>query len=733
MIRIIVVFLVVLLQFPAFAGEGMWLPLLLKQLNEKDMQLKGMKMSTEDIYSVNKSSLKDAIVQFGGGCTGELISGSGLLLTNHHCGYSQIQSHATVENNYVDNGFWANSLAEELPNAGLTAMFIISMDDITTKVLSGVNTRLTPAERQSMIDQNINRIKKSYPKEAWQEIEVKPFYKGNAYYLFVTETYKDVRLVGAPPASIGNYGVDTDNWVWPRHTCDFSMFRIYADKDNKPAEYSKDNVPYKPRHFLPINIGGIKPGDFTLVFGFPGSTNEYLPASSVKQIAELTDPTKVKIRTASLDIMNKYMRADVGTKIKYVSKAARIANGWKKWQGEMEGLKSSKAIDKKLAYEAEFTKRVMADQNLQNKYGQILPQLNSINTQLDKYAVIREYIFELSSGNIEALRLMPRLNDLMNTYEKNGDAEYIKKAENLTNTLNRFYKDYDRNLDQEIFAVLMKMYEDNIGKQYPIPALQNLGPSTDQFNSNVKTLMNQSLVGSQTNFIQTLALPPSEGVNIIKNDPLLQFYNAFLSQYKKDIAPVIAQLETEFQTKMEIYMAAQMETFKEKNFYPDANSTLRVTYGNANGYQPRDAVEYEFQTTLDGVLEKYIPGDYEFDLPPKLIELHKNKDYGQYGENGKMPVCFIASNHTTGGNSGSPAIDAYGNLIGLNFDRVWEGTMSDLNYDESICRNIMVDIRYILFIVDKYAGAKRLVEEMKLVKKDEQSSKKKKIKKTKTK
>ena len=374
---IILTFLFVFSSLPIFAGEGMWLPFLLQQMNEKEMQSMGMKMSAEDIYSVNKGSLKDAIVQFGGGCTGEIISGSGLLLTNHHCGYGQIQSHSSLENNYVDKGFWAMSQKEELSNPGLTATFIISMADVSTSILKGVTDKMSASEKQSMVDKNMEQLKKNYAKESYQEILVRSFYKGNQYYLFVTETYRDVRLVGAPPSSIGNFGVDTDNWIWPRHTCDFSMFRIYADKNNKPADYSSDNVPFKPRHFLPISMDGIKEGDFTMVFGFPGSTNEYLPSESIKQITDLSDPVKVALRTRALDIMHKYMVASEAVKIKYVTKAAGISNGWKKWQGEMEGLKKTDAFGKKQKYEAEYNRLLNSNAALKAKYGGVLEDLNA--------------------------------------------------------------------------------------------------------------------------------------------------------------------------------------------------------------------------------------------------------------------------------------------------------------------------------------------------------------------
>lgn len=700
---------------PLFAGEGMWLPLLLSQLNEKEMQSMGMKMTAADIYSVNKGSLKDAIVQFGGGCTGEIISSTGLLLTNHHCGYGQIQSHSSVEHNYVDNGFWAKAMNDELANPGLTATFIVSMADVTAEILKGVSSNMTAAEKQSMIDKNSENLKKTYAKESYQDILIRSFYKGNQYYLFVTETYKDIRLVAAPPASIGNFGVDTDNWVWPRHTCDFSLFRVYADKNNRPAEYSPDNVPFKPRHFLPISMDGISEGDFTLVFGFPGMTNEYLPSESIRQITDLSDPVKVAIRTTALDIMHKYMMTDEATKIKYVTKAAGIANGWKKWQGEMEGLKKTKAVEKKKRYEDEYNTLLHANSALKAKYGGILEALNENVRQANEYVKIREYSVELLRTNIEILRNYARLDAIITALDNNGAAEAGKKAEALRSWSPGYFKDYVRAIDEEIFAALFSMYHQNVDKQYHFPALDEIKPGTPDYPARVRALFDASPLASQEQLNRLLDQQPEAMVQSIKADPLYRFYREMLDQYNAKVAPNVTKYENLVNEGMEKYMAAQMAVFVDKKFYPDANSTLRVTYGNVKGYTPRDAVKYEYQTFLDGVMEKYVPGNYEFDLPQKLIELYDKKDFGPYAEKGKVPVAFIASNHTTGGNSGSPAIDAYGNLIGLNFDRVWEGTMSDYNYDASICRNIMVDIRYVLFIIDKYGDCKHLVDEMKLV------------------
>ncbi|MBP7273318.1 MAG: S46 family peptidase [Saprospiraceae bacterium] len=698
------------------ANEGMWLPIFLSQLNEKEMRGLGMKIKAKDIWNVKKGSLKDAIVQFGGGCTGEVISAEGLLLTNHHCGYSYIQSHSSVANNYIDNGFWAKKKADELPNAGLTVTFIADMADVTLQILGEIPENIDATTKQSQVDKRINQIIQNYPHESWQEVIVKPFYKGNQYFLFVTETYKDVRFVGAPPSAIGNFGVDTDNWVWPRHTADFSLFRIYADKNNRPAAYSKDNVPFRPKHFLPISIKGIKENDFTMVMGFPGVTNEYLPSYAVAQTMEITDPTRVNIRSKTLAIMLERMKTDTVVKIKYVSKYASISNGWKKWTGEMEGLKKTNAIAKKQAYESDFQTRVIENPTWKIKYENLLPELKSLYEKSNRYTKVRDYVSELLRVNIEAFKMAARMDALVSAYEENGESGFTKKKNEIKDDAVDFFKNYDASIDKEVYKALFEMYSNDLQPSFQSEYVISQIKEKNTIENWANYCFENSSLSTKDKFDALLNLPIVKTINIIKIDPIYLTYKSILNTYNSQVIPFNREVESRITDLQQIYMKAQMEVFSEKQFYPDANSTLRVTYGKVKGYSPRDGVNYNYQTFLDGVLEKYIPDDYEFDVPQKLIALYKNKDYGQYGENGKMPVAFIGSNHTTGGNSGSPSIDARGNLIGLNFDRVWEGTMSDLNYDASICRNIMVDIRYILFIIDKYAGAKNLIQEMKIIK-----------------
>lgn len=698
------------------ADEGMWLPLFLQQLNEKQMKAMGMKITANDIYNINKGSLKDAIVSFGGFCTGEVISDQGLVLTNHHCGFDAIQNHSTLERNYIRDGFWARNKGEEIPNPGLFVTFIVRIEDVTKAALDGVKSGMTEQERQSVIDKNINGLRAGIRKEAFQDYFVRSFFEGNQYFLFVTETYKDVRLVGAPPSSIGNFGKDTDNWMWPRHTGDFSMFRIYAGKDNKPAEFSENNIPYTPKKSLAISLDGMKEGDFTMVFGFPGRTTQYLHSAAVEQIVKVNDPAKIEIRDKALAVLDGFMRRDEQIKIQYAAKYASISNAWKKWQGEVLGLTSTNAVAKKKSYEAEFQKRVNANPIFKEQYGNLLTDLENAYQELNKYGLARDYFTETIS-RIEAFTISSRINSLGALKQKNGDKAFKDAVPKTTDALTDLYKEYSPEVDKKLFEVLMQKFTQNQPQEFLAPGLITLAKSYgNDFAKMAAELYNN--VDILTNGEKVLAnLKANPELVLAANDmgKANQLFLELSTHYSNSVSKQLSGIQARVNQLQRTYMKAQMEVMKEKKFYPDANSTLRVTYGNVKGYQPRDAVKFDFYTYLDGVMDKYKPGDYEFDVPEKLRTLYKNKDFGRYGKNGKMPVCFIAMNHTTGGNSGSPALDAYGNLVGLNFDRVWEGTMSDINYDPSICRNIMVDIRYVLFIIDKYAGAGHLVQEMKLV------------------
>ncbi|HEX2627782.1 MAG TPA: S46 family peptidase [Chitinophagaceae bacterium] len=699
----------------ARADEGMWLPLLLDKMNEKEMKSLGMKISAKDIYNINSGSLKDAIVSFGGFCTGEVISNKGLVLTNHHCGFDQIQNHSTLEHNYIRDGFWSRNLNEEIPCEKLFVTFIVRIEDISKQVLAGVTNAMSESERQSTIDKNIAQLRNSIKREAWQDAFIRGFFEGNQYYLFVTETYRDVRLVGAPPSAIGNFGKDTDNWMWPRHTGDFSMFRIYAGKDNKPAEYSADNVPYTPKRSLSISLDGVAENDFTMVFGFPGRTTEYLPSSAVDQIMTVNDPAKIAIRDKALSVIDGFMRKDEQIKIQYAAKYANISNSWKKWQGEVLGLTRTGAVAKKLAYEAEFEKRVNTNPTWKAQYGSLLSEMKGLYSELKPLGYTRDYFTEII-GRIELFTVTGQLNSLVVAYDKDGEKGYQQRLPTVKGIMKDIFPEYSDVVDRKLFEGLMEMYIKNQEDKYKSPLLKewvnNAGGSYQKLTEMAFT---DKEFHVEAEFNKLLTKPAAEVVTFLKNNSLMKLYNDILKTYQQQAQGRLNEVQASVNKLQRTYMQAQMDVMKEKKFYPDANSTLRVTYGKVKPYNARDAVKYDYYTYLDGVMEKYKPGDYEFDVPEKLRSLYKNKDFGQYGSNGKMPVCFIGANHTTGGNSGSPALDAYGNLVGLNFDRVWEGTMSDINYDPSICRNIMVDIRYVLFIVDKYAGASHLVKEMKLV------------------
>lgn len=688
-IKILLLFIT--LQVSAQQG-GMWIPSLLEGMNEQEMANLGSKLTAKDIYDVNNSSLKDAIGHFNGGCTSEVISPKGLILTNHHCGYSQIQSHSSLENDYLKDGFWAMSLEEELPNPGLFIEFIVRIEDVTTQVLNGVTEDMTEKEKQSAISKNSNALEAEVQKEAWQDTKIKSFYKGNQYFLFVTERFNDIRLVGAPPSSIGKFGSDTDNWVFPRHTGDFSMFRIYADKNNRPAEYSKDNVPYKPKHFLPISLDGIEEGDFTMVFGFPGTTDEYLPAVAIEHITKAYNPSNIAIREAALKVIDAKMKESDEVRIKYASKQARIANAWKKWIGENLGIEKSNAIEERRAFEATF-KKALKEKGLENKYGNILPEFDVLYENFADINIKRRSFIEVFLVTNELMNMTFRTYQFEQAIKNNPDI-FDKAKASIEGTITGIHKNYDMNVDKGVFESVMPFYTNNVDV----------------------SIYNNTAFTSLDTALKLFEGTPEEVIEKLNNDPAYtyakpmidEFYNTINPEFEAKNEPITA-LQTE-------YMTALMKALPNERYFPDANGTLRVTYGQVRGYSPRDAVYYSPVSYLDGVIEKYIPGDYEFDVPQKLIDLYEAKDYGPYADaNGKVPVCFLGTNHTTGGNSGSPTIDAHGNLIGLNFDRVWEGTMSDMYYDPEICRNIMVDLRYVLFIVDKYAGAKHLIDEMELV------------------
>jgi len=698
------------------ADEGMWIPLLIEKYNIKIMQEKGFRLSAEDIYSVNKACMKDAVVIFGGGCTGEVISPEGLLITNHHCGYGQIQRHSTLEHDYLTNGFWAMNRSEELPNPGLTVTFLRRMEDVTAKVLEGVVENLTEEIRDSIINSNISMIEKKAVEGTEYRATVKPFFMGNQYFLFVNETFKDIRLVGAPPSSIGKFGGETDNWIWPRHTGDFSLFRIYAGKDNKPAAYSKDNVPYKPPYYFPVSLKGVKEGDFTMVFGYPGTTYEYVPSFHIDMIKNYINPKMIEIRTVEIEIMESAMASDPLIRIQYSAKKSGLANSWKKWQGENQGLERMNVIKSKQDYEERFTSWVNQDEQRKLKYGNILPGYREIYEQYRKYLFVNNYTAEVING-AEAIAFSRNAGLLENLIRTNSGEEQIKAAkERLLAAGKSFFKDYNQATDMKLFVAVMEMYSKNMEPEWQAPVFKEIREyCKGDFSALAKKIYSRSPFTDEARFNSFITGFSKKSLKVLEKDVFYRLGNGFVEFLSFKVRDELIGLGNELKRLNRIYMAAQMEFEKEKIFYPDANSTLRVAYGQVKGYFPRDAVYYTHSTTVRGIMEKDNPQIYDYNVPEKLKVLYRNKDFGRYARDGEVPVCFVANNHTTGGNSGSPVINAEGHLIGVNFDRAWEGVASDMAFNPEQSRNISLDIRYALFIIDKFAGAGYLLNEMTII------------------
>ena len=688
--------------FTAMADEGMWLPSLIGQ-RIGDMQAKGFRLSAEDIYNINEASLKDAVVLFGRGCTGELVSAEGLLLTNHHCGYGQIQKHSSVEHDYLRDGFWAMSRDEELSNEGLTVSFLERMEDVTSIILKGWEPQMSEEERTKLVSANSNALIKDVTAEGkGLRATVEALYYGNQYFLFVYREFSDVRLVGAPPSSIGKFGGDTDNWMWPRHTGDFSIFRIYADKDNNPAPYSTSNVPYKPKKYFTISTKGIKEGDFTFIYGFPGRTQEYIHSEGVRYIEETGDPHKIALRTARLEIMNKYQSQSQKVRIQYSSKHAGVANAWKKWQGEIKGIKKMKTVATKKAYEKAFDKWAAG-----GEFDGVIGRLDSLYRALEPYAYATDYYNE----TVRSIEVANFAMSIARLFKKDGAFDEAKAAE----MAGKFFKDYHQPIDKEIFAAMMDSYDRNVSEEFKPEYFKESMIAYGNTQTWADSLFSSTMF---TDLDKVMALKTGDK-DKVKNDPATVFFNEFLKWYYADVRPHVQRINAELQLAYRDYMRGQMVYSRTqrlaKDFYPDANLTLRVAYGHVKGYSPADGIYYMPQSTIKGIMEKDNPEIFDYNIPQKLRDIYSSGDYGRWTDDkGNVPVCFLATNHTTGGNSGSPVINADGELIGLNFDRVWEGTMSDIVYDPEICRNIALDIRYVLFTIDKLAGAGHLIEEMKL-------------------
>ena len=714
--------LVILLGFfykPAVADEGMWLPLHIARLNIGDMQKAGCKLSAEQIYSVNNSSLKDAIVSFGGFCTGEIISGEGLILTNHHCGLGSIQSHSSVEKNILKDGFWAYKKDEELPNPDLFVRFLLRMEDVSARVLAKLNDGMSEGDRQKAAFKELQAIKAEATNGTDLYAEAKSFFDGNEYYLMVYETYKDIRLVGTPPESVGKFGGDTDNWMWPRHTGDFSLFRVYAGKDGKPAAYSKDNVPLKPRHFLPVSTSGVKEGDFTMVFGFPGRTNRFLSSYGVKMALDISNPSVVAIRDQKLKLMKEGMDADAGVRIKLVAKYAQIANYWKYFIGQSQGLNRLDVVDKKLAEETAFQQWADADPTRKAKYGKVLADMGAVFEKQRKFKKSAVYLSEAAFG--------PEINELAVSFESllnlmrplNGNPskpeEVTKLAGELKAGLAEHFKNFDLATDKKLFAAMMKMYKKDVLEEQQPDVLKVTLPKKykgdiDKWTEDVYA---KSIFANQAKLEAFLTKPE---IKTLEKDPAYETVMSFYDNFKINIQPQTLPLEIELARCNRLYVDGTMQLLQgKKTFYPNANSTLRLTYGKIGAYKPKDATKYDFATTLDGIMEKEDPNNEEFIVPAKLKEIYQKKNYGRWAENGTVPVGFIGNTDITGGNSGSPVINGNGELVGLAFDGNWEAMSGDIAFEPTFQRTISCDIRYVLLMIDKYANAQNLLNEMKLV------------------
>ncbi|MGB3799758.1 MAG: S46 family peptidase [Lewinella sp.] len=714
-IRLLLALAMLLTSVSARAGGGMWLPLLLQNLNEEEMQAMGMEITAEDIYSINEGSLKDAIVHFGGFCTGEVVSDQGLVLTNHHCGFGAIQDHSTLENNYLQDGFWAMDGSEELANPGLFVTFIVSIDDVTSQILNGVTEEMNEKDRARTVQANTTALKLGGELGDFEEVLVKPFYEGNRYYAFRTKTYNDVRLVGAPPSSIGKFGADTDNWEWPRHTGDFSLFRIYTAPDGSPAEYDEENVPMRPKRHLEVSTAGIIPGDFSMIFGFPGTTEQYLPAVAMEQRTEIINPIRIGMRDLSLAVIDSAMRADEQIRIDYASKQARIANAWKKWRGESQGVEAVDAVAQRRQMENEFAERLAAKPSAQQRYGDLIPQLNQLYTDRLELEKTRAYVGELNY-NIDLFRLANILDAQFAIADNNGMDAFRERSGRLLAYLRGIYDGYSPAVDKEVARALLPEYYDKLPAEYQSVYVLDQREFAGNDNLLIDDLFDRSYLTRGDRVLEMLSQDPEAFVETIRADRAFQFVRQLNRLNEERVVNVYNEYAERINRFQRTYMDGLLRFFPERRLYPDANGTLRVSYGKFEGFTGLEGDSYDYMTYLDGVIEKYVPGDYEFDVPARLLELHEEKDYGSYATaDGQMPVCVLGSNHTTGGNSGSPALNGKGQLVGLNFDRTWQSTMSDVYYDPTICRNIMVDIRYILFLIDKVGQAPHLVEEMTLI------------------
>ncbi|MBN2890309.1 MAG: S46 family peptidase [Bacteroidales bacterium] len=700
----------------SFADEGMWLLTLLNK-NYEQMKAEGFKLTPEDIYNLNESSVKDAIVIFGGFCTGELVSEQGLIFTNHHCGFGSIQSHSTVEHDYLTDGFWAASFEDELPNPGLFVKFLIRMDDVSADVLKGVSDDMTETQRDEKIKKNIEKIEKKlskqYSEKNGYDVDIQSFFENNQYFSIIYLKYDDVRLVGTPPSSIGKFGGDTDNWMWTRHTGDFSIFRVYADKDGNPAKYSTKNVPLKPKHVLPVSIRGIQEGDYAMILGFPGRTNRYSTTYGIEEVMNITNYNREIIRGERQNVLLKDMRADQEVYIKYASKYARSSNYWKYSIGQNQGLKKLKVIDKKKNLENKFSKWISADETRKAKYSEVLPTFKEVYSERKDNVYSELYIRECFVSGTEYISFAHAANDLFDLLKagKTG-ADLVDAIANLRGSSEVFFKDYNAPTDKKVALVMMKLFTEKVDMKYYPSFISNAKKEFSSFDDYIANIFKVSIFVNKAKFDDFLLNPTLEK---LQNDPAFVASQSVFEK-RSELRDNLKYGNEKLKRAKRLWMAGLMEMQPEIFFYPDANFTMRLTYGTIGGYSPKDGVEYKYYTTLKGYMEKEDEENPEFTVPEKLKKLYETKDFGQYANaDGEMPVCFLSNNDITGGNSGSPVLNANGELIGLAFDGNWEAMSGDIAFEPELQRTISVDVRYVLFIIDKYGEATRLIDELNIV------------------
>jgi hypothetical protein len=709
------IFCLLFAPFVALADEGMWMPQLIEALNLKDMKKNGLRLTAKQIYDINKASMKDAVAIFGGGCTSEVISEKGLVLTNHHCGFSAIASLSTVEKDYLKNGYFAKNSSEELPCKGLSVTFIKRIEDVTSRVLEGTKDLSSEKTVDSLIQAHVKQIETDAKKNNHYEVFVRPFYYGNEYYLFVTEVFRDIRLVGTPPENIGKFGGETDNWMWPRHNADFSMFRIYSGTDNKPAEYNAANVPYKPLYSFPISLKGVNEGDFTMVYGFPGRTQEYLTSHAVKLIVEQQDPIRVALREKRLTIMDEDMKKNDTLRLMYTTRYASVANYHKKWRGEMLGLIKTGAIEKKKSFEAAFLKSVEADKSKSEKYRSLFAEFGSVYSEYAPLSRQYDYFTECLWG-IDAFRMAASFSKVFDELKKKQSGRENKFNDFVKSNVPAIpFRNFNKETDRKLCKAMLRIYAKDIDRSLMPDILDSL---IGAFKGNTDSLTD--FIYNNSIFVDNTKAGPvfsdlEKNTSVAQQDLLYRVASGISLHYQKAVIPQVQYYERQINDYQKEYMAALKENVKDRKFYPDANGTMRIAYGKVEGYNGPDAVQFLYYTTLDGLVDKNSSGLEDYQVQPRLKELYEKKDFGQYADKqGKLRTAFIASNHTTGGNSGSPVLNGKGELVGTNFDRNWEGTMSDIMYNVNFCRNITLDIRFTLWIVDKYAGAGYLLKEMKI-------------------